>query len=244
LTALKVDLDCEMRVFQLYIVEKMKSSAEKWDDGCKTNDVRNVFVIPKMIQLINELKPSRVLDIGTGTGYMAKCIDEKIEVDVEWTLIDQDADRIDFVNKNLPASVNFQALTTNFITDDVTRHRFDLVLLLFTLLELNLEVGLFSKIQRQTSDNGVVVITMPNILEDVLKAAVEEPSLLTDFAEGRCVLGKIDKFTGEAYPFKAHRFEDIVQLMLHSGFSLEKLYSYNQVEKETFMFVFKKTGKL
>lgn len=222
----------------------MKPKTEKWDDGCKTHNVRNQFVIPKLVELIDKFKPSRILDIGTGTGYIARSVDESVNVELHWTLIDMDAERINFTESNMPASVNFNTSLIDFTKNEIESGPFDFVLLLFTLLELNLNLELFSKVSKLTSDGGLVVIAMPDSLEDVLKAATTDPSLLTNFVDGRCILGKVDKFTGEHYPFKAHRFEYIVQLMLYSSFSLDRMYSYKNDGKETFMLVFKKNGDL
>jgi len=216
------------------------STADKWDDGCKEDEVRNEFVIPKLVQLINEMRPSQVLDIGTGTGYIVRSVDACVRQKPEWTLIDMDEERIAFAVKEMSQSVNFKVYTKNFMEDEIQGGPFDFVLLLFTLLELDLKMELFSKVKQLTSENGYVVITMPDSLEDVLKSAVKTPSLLSDFVKGRCVLGKVDKFTEEEYPFKAHRFEYIVQLMLQSSFSLIKMFSHMNGDNETFMLVFKK----
>lgn len=222
----------------------MNSSAKKWDDGCKTDNTRNCFVVPKLVQLINEFNPKRILDIGTGTGYIVRAVDALVNVSLHWNLIDMDDHRIEFVENNMPASVSFQVSRSDFTKDEIDGGPFDMVLVLFTLLELNLELKLFSQINQLTLTDGLVVIAMPDSLEDVLKAAVNTPSLLEDFVEGRCVLSKTDKFTDETYPFKAHRFENIVQLMLYSNFCLDKMYSYNHGDNETYMLAFRKNGDL
>ena len=222
----------------------MKSKAEKWDDGCKADEVRNLFVIPRLISLVNEFRPTRILDVDTGTGYIVRSVDASVSVALDWTLIDIDAERIKFLESVMPKSVKFEASTIDFTKSGVKKPPFDLVLLLFTLLELKLDLGLFSKLNQLVGVNGVVVITMPDSLEDVLKAAVTKQTLLEDFLEGRCVLDKVDKFTKEVYPFIAHRFEYIIQLMLHSKFSLIRMYSDRVGDKETFMLVFRKNGDL
>lgn len=218
------------------------SGASKWDEGCENDDVRNQFVIPRLIKLVNEIRPKHVLDIGAGTGYIVRTVDAGVNTDVKWTLVDMDQERIAFLMNTMPKTVSFEAFANNFIQDDLGLHKFDCVLLLFTLLELNLDMELFSKIRGLTNQNGIVVITMPDSLEDVLKAAAQEPSLLTDFVNGKCIIPKVDKFTNEEYPFKAHRFEYIIQLMLYSNFTLIKMFSHNQSDKETFMLVFRKNG--
>jgi len=218
----------------------MKSVSKKWDDGCKDDHVRNVFIIPKLINLFSEIKVDRVLDVGAGTGYIARTIDARLSCETSWTLLDRDQNRIDFAETLIPSDMQAETYVGEFLLDDGYGQSYDLVLILFTLLEMELKLELFSKVNSVLIEGGHVVIAMPDSLEDVHKAALEDPSLLNDFLDGKCVVEKTDKFTDESYPFKAHRFEYIVQLMLYSEFSLEKMYSYKNSGKETFMLVFKK----
>lgn len=222
----------------------MKSEAEKWDKGCKNDNVRNHFIIPTLSKLLTESTAQRVLDVGSGTGYIARSIVPLVSHKMKWALLDVDQARVEFTKKHIPTDMEVEIFTGDFLGKLDLGEPYDFVLLLFTLLEVNLSRELFLKIKSHVNENGYVVIAMPDSLEDVLQAAINKPILLTHFLNGECVLEKTDKFTRTKYPFKAHRFEFIVQLMLFAGFSLVKMYSYKNSGKETYMIVFRKDDDL
>lgn len=218
----------------------MKTVSEKWDDGCKSDHVRNSFIIPTLVKLFAELGADRVLDVGAGTGYIARSVDAKLTERINWTLLDLDKSSIEFANSHIPDGMQAETYVGNFLEDWPSGEPYNFVLILFTLLEMELNLDLFSKISEVLNESGHVVIAIPDTLEDVHKDAITQPSLLIDFLDGNCILKKIDKFTTKSYPFKAHRFENIVLLMLNSSFSLVKMYSFKNSGNETYMLVFRK----
>lgn len=206
----------------------MLNDAVLWDTGCKTDKVRNDFVIPIGIDLFNKRQPKSILDVGAGTGFTARHIDEKLNFRPNWCLLDSDAERLAFAASKFSVNMKSEIKCDNFLSADFADRKFDALFFGFTLLELGTCEKVLSQIDRLSAKRGVVVIAQPDVMQDVLASGHGDANLLEKFAAGPVSLRKVDKFTGAEYPFQAERFESVTHKVMQLGFSLERF------EKEVF----------
>ncbi len=217
-----------------------QEEASNWNAGCEKDDVRNEFIIPTLAKVLTQFQPSRVLDVGTGTAYIAREVDSVLQYRPFWTAIDLLSARVSLAIKMKPKHMNMEALVLSFDEIAQKNTKYDAILLIFTLLEIKKLRNFFDTVQGVISDDGIVCIAMPNSLEDVYNAAVKDASVLQDYMNDCCVLDKIDKFTGKKYPFNAHRFECIVKSMVQAGFNMIDMVSRHTEDHESYLLVFQK----
>jgi ubiquinone/menaquinone biosynthesis C-methylase UbiE len=94
--------------------------AERWEIGCRNDPVRNDFLIPNLIRVIDALKPDRILDIGAGTGYIPRLVDDGLSYRAVWTLIDINSSRLE-VSRKLQSDRMF----SKNVVADIAKHNFD-----------------------------------------------------------------------------------------------------------------------
>lgn len=196
------------------------SEAQLWDNGCRTDPPRNLFVIPEVARILSVERPARVLDVGAGTGYVAREIDKLLAYRPEWTLLDINSERL-----QLAASLKPQAMVQETLCSDVTRFSgstsaFDAALATFTLLEISDIAGFAGALWGLLSAGAVLIVALPDAWEDVLAASAARPEVLQEYLGGQTSILKIDKFTSNPYPFRAIRLEVLVQCFLSMGFHL------------------------
>lgn len=90
----------------------MLSEAERWELGSRDDAIRNGFVIPALADIIEQGRPQTILDIGAGTGYVARGINALLSFEPAWTLIDLNRERLrrkrgKFPGKGLDKAVEF-----------------------------------------------------------------------------------------------------------------------------------------
>jgi ubiquinone/menaquinone biosynthesis C-methylase UbiE len=205
-------------------IELALSEAELWESGCRSDTVRNGFVIPELVRRLKAEKPASVLDVGTGTGYVPRMIDSQLTSRPAWTLVDVNRSRLDVAIARCSQDMRYNAIVSDIFTCKFDR-AFDAVLATFTLLEIDDTerlIALFSGIVRS---QGILVITLPDAWHDVLETEPEHDARVREYLQGRTSISKIDKFTGEAYPFRAVRIEQLISNILAAGFELFSLVS-------------------
>lgn len=191
---------------------------ELWEQGCSTCAVRNEFVIPEIVTLIRQLRPSTIIDVGCGTGYIARNVIANGCPAAEWVLIDVDQDRLDFAAQIMSKMDGVSFLNTNIFEPHVQNLQADLVVIANTILEFSLPREELERIGSLVMTGGHLSVFIPDTLSDI----VDVQSDLTKYVEGTLKLKKIDKFTGEPYPFFAHRPISVVIQLLGHGFELIK----------------------
>ncbi|MBL4602244.1 MAG: class I SAM-dependent methyltransferase [Emcibacteraceae bacterium] len=216
------------------------TETEKWEQGCRTDRVRNEFIIPTLYNQLEQFKPQEILDIGSGTAYIARAIDEMLSYNPHWTIIDTSQERIDFSISKMTSKIDALIQKNSYEEVSKSGTKFDAIFLLFTLLEMEFDEKICKKLNESLNDNGFTYIVMPNSLEDVFNAAQDDYDILFNYLNNDCQLHKIDKFTKEPYPFNAHRFEYIIQCMLKSGHKLIHMQNEKFNNKETYLLVFQK----
>jgi SAM-dependent methyltransferase len=216
--------------------------AERWEIGCRNDPVRNDFLIPNLIRVIDALKPDRILDIGAGTGYIPRLVDNGLSYRAVWTLIDINSSRLE-VSRKLQSDRMF----SKNVVADIAKHnfdeQFDCALVTFTMLEIfdvHILINRFPSIVR---NEGTLLISLPDTWRDVLEHGCHQPEAIKEYLIGSTSLPKIDKFTNDLYPFKAVRIEHLISRVLASGFELTELTESEGDHAGIYLLSFRRRGK-
>jgi hypothetical protein len=121
--------------------------------------------------------------------------------------------------------------------------RFDAVLITFTLLEFAEADRLYALISKQTTDGGLLVVTMPDTWPDVLGYSEADPEIIQKYRSGPVDLPKVDRFTGNSYPFRATRTEHILESLLSYDFVLIGLKQGHVADRTAVVLTLERRGK-
>jgi hypothetical protein len=135
-------------------------------------------------------------------------------------LVDLNAERLQLAENCRPVDMTLECLSGNVFDWPWEVGRFAAVLITFTLLEIEDIDRLCGLISEHTTEGALLAVTMPDAWIDVLEYAAEEPDVVRQYVEGPVEIPKLDKFTGEQYPFRATRIEDLIGRILKAGFAL------------------------
>lgn len=198
-----------------------------WDQGCATDEIRNQFVIPAIVEFARKSNPSSIIDIGCGSGYIAREVAARgAPTGIDWRLLDYADEMLSFARTHFAG-----AAETAFFLHDLRREPRDLPKSLlgfvaYTFLDFPLNDAIARNIASLIAVGGSLLIFMPDVLEDVIEAAAQDPALLDDYRAGHCSLVKTDKFTAKNVLFEANRVEDVIGRFLRTGLSLMDLKTY------------------
>lgn len=197
-----------------------KTAAQLWDEGCQHDALRNKFIIPEIVRLLIEARPSAILDIGSGTGSTARAIQLGLGFRPEWLLVDICQDRINCAVQLKPDEMRQVEYCCDFIDQFDRSIRVDAAIASFTLLEI-VELDTFlTRLEQCLVPGGLAVFALPDAWEDVLHLEQECPGVAEEFLRGSVSLSKTDKFTNAPYPFRARRIEQVITTALNAGFRL------------------------
>lgn len=201
----------------------MLSEAELWERGSRNDQLRNEFVVPALINLLKLRSGARLLDVGAGTGYVARTVDSQLLFRPHWTLIDTSAERL-----AVAETLRSNEMVMETIADDVfdwacEAQRFDAILLSFTLLEIPSVERLVRLFSEWLVQAGLLLIVVPDAWPDVLRHSRSNPDALGRFLAGSVEVPKLDKFTKTQYPFHAMRTESVIEAATENGFDLFSL---------------------
>ncbi len=118
---------------------------------------------------------------------------------------------------------------------------FDAVLLTFTLLEFNEHEVVLQNAADQVAPGGLLILALPDVWRDALQCA-HHGGTAEALLEGSVEIPKVDKFTGKAYPFHAHRPEKVIATILQRGFHLERLERGGPIG-EAFLLTFRRRAE-
>ena len=212
------------------------TNAERWDAGCETDEVRNDFIIPQLVRLFDEERPKTILDVGSATGYVSRKVDERLSYSPEWTILDADADRIALAEKRKPSSMNQESLVCDVMTLPPTKGPYDAALVAFTLLEVTDIECCVRRVRQAMNEHATLVVVLPDAWGDVLRHTTE---VVSNFVVGPVNIPKVDKFTGQSYPFRAVRIEETIGAILRCGFQLFEL-TRSAIGGGTFLLAFRR----
>jgi len=214
---------------------------DDWDRGCASDAVRNGFLVPNIVAFLDQARPDSILDVGSLTGFMARTISDKLTYSPDWTLLDRDPAAIEYAKAKLPSGMKVRFANAPLETWD-SSERFGAALLTFTLLEVQDQERTLKQIASRVGPNGHLLLALPDCLEDVIAEAESESSLeiLHEFVQADVELPKVDKFTGEPYPFRARRSTRVISDTLAAGFALIDLIRDASISEGTFLMNFRR----
>lgn len=216
-----------------------RDRADKWERGCRADPIRNELVIPTLIQMLAETQPRSILDVGCGTGYIAREVDRGLDFAPRWTLLDLDQARLSLAADNAPFGMNYELAQQNLFSLNADELSFDLVLAAFTLLEIPSPLHAVGHLSGLVRPGGQLIVVMPDCLNDVWASPIS-PQAKAEFVSGSAQVEKIDKFTGTPYPFNAVRTEFVIDAALRSGLRLAGLTISGSTEARVFFLRFER----
>ncbi|HEX8224258.1 MAG TPA: class I SAM-dependent methyltransferase [Allosphingosinicella sp.] len=185
--------------------------------------MRNSFVIPQIARILAAYRSQTILDIGAGTGYVARMVDASLDYRPRWTLVDVNAERLALAQTHRPPTMALEAVVGNVFDWPLGDRRFDAVVITFTLLEIEDIDRLCTLLALHMDEGAILSLAMPDAWVDVLEYSQVEPAIVQRYVVGPVAISKRDKFTGEEYPFRAARIEDLLSRVLGAGFDLFEL---------------------
>ena len=215
----------------------ISGDAQSWNIGSTEDPVRNNFIIPEIQKLFEKHRPKKILDIGTGTGYVPRRLQEGLTYSAHWTLLDLNSERLEFAKLYKPPSMQMTFVPGDLTALNSTACKFDSALLTFTLLEIENPTAMIEGAIDLLADKGLLVIAMPDGWKDILTASLDDSSLPQRFLTEAIKLPKIDKFTGCSYPFSTMRIETLITTALRHDCVLETL-EQGGPQGEVYMLVF------
>lgn len=215
-------------------------AARDWDDGCGRDTVRNEFLIPRIASFANRYRPAHIMDVGAGTGYIARNVDTRLSYRPRWTLIDTDRSRLDVALAQRPDRMAADIVIEDLLhpASKYSRPDGDCVLMLFTLLEMIDIPEAIRKVASLVSPGGYLLIALPDVWRDIVDLPGCALTTAAKFLTEMVSIDKIDGFTKDKYPFNAIRIEAVIAAHLKAGFTLIGL-DRSEVGKGTYLLTFK-----
>lgn len=212
------------------------SDAERWEAGSVQDPMRNSFLIPALVNLFEESRPTTILDIGSATGYLPRTIDAQLSYRPTWTLIERDAARLTLFDRLAPPTMIREVIQDEFQHANLAEASFGAVIATFTLLEMEDWAKAIRKVIGLVGLGGFAILALPDVWRDALENPGADREVHRKLWHG-LEIAKVDKFTGNPYPFNAVRMEAIIEMFLTDGFVLTDLM-INRPALDAFLLVF------
>lgn len=200
-----------------------ESEAALWEEGSRNDRLRNEFVVPNLARLLTLNLPTRVLDVGAGTGYVARAVDGLLPFRPRWTLIDLCRERLLLATELCPRDMTMEVIVGDIFALPIEPRSFDAVLLSFTLLEIRDVERLLETFTARLVEGGLLLVVLPDAWADVLRHSRSDPAVIERFLSTSVDVPKVDKFTETQYPFHAMRTESLIEAATEKGFDLFSL---------------------
>lgn len=213
----------------------MQKSADEWEAGCTRDQARNDYIIPAIVRVIERSKPRSILDLGAGTGYVARSVEASLSYRPDWTLLDRDTLRLNVAKSKSPDNMQVTYKIGDFNQGiwNASGSKFDAIVVCFSLVEFLDEEEAYSAIVDVVSPGSILIIVVPDPWEEVRDNGVERSALLSR----RISTEKVDKFTASPYPYHLSRNELILEGLLTKGFYLTGIERLN-ASSPSYMLVF------
>ena len=216
-----------------------ENEAQAWEAGCSSDPIRNQFLIPNLVDLFTRERSTKILDVGSGTGYIPRKVDGMLGYRPEWTLVDTDPQRMSVATSSKPPEMQMLGVVGRIDSTELECSAYDAVLLTFTLLEAEKPALMLEDITSLVAVNGLLVVAVPDGWKDIIDASNGNLTLSQRFLKTSVELPKIDKFTGSPYPFCMMRIESLISTVLQRQFVLEVL-EQGGCDGDVYMLVFRK----
>ncbi len=194
---------------------------EKWNKHVEVDDVRNNFILPRIINFIDKNNINSILDIGSGSGYIANELIKSSKRKIEITCIEKNKRNIDFSKEKYDNYKNqITYINSKFENLDFSK-KYDINLIIFTLLEFKISKNFINNISKSLNNFGFSYIIIPDFLIDI----VEQNNMmyLKNYAEQNYVKFQNKHISSNfKIPFIANRIEKIIEDMIESNFVLVK----------------------
>ena len=194
---------------------------ERWEEGCRQDDVRNRIVVPDLLDRLNRIGPRLIADVGSGTGYVSRVVAERYpHKDVRWVLLENDPHMLQFSADLTAGQAGIEPIPYDILgVDDGWVGRFDFAFSCFSSLDFGMGREIANKILRLLRVGGTFVFYLPDLLEDVAQICSQEGGVdqLHAYRRGATPIRKPDRFTERMEPFTAHRIEHCISYMLAAG---------------------------
>lgn len=194
-----------------------------WDAGCASDPVRNDVVLPHLLASIQAARASRVIDLGSGTGYLTRKLAEQARTaQIYWVLLDSNPGLLDLAAKSTRPNSHTSALQFD-LTESHSAFpspSADFAFAAFTFLEFPLTSVVAHNCAGLLCSKGKLLVYLPDTLVDVTQAGKDA---LSDYVSGDCMIAKLDHFTGAKDPFFATRIEHLLNVFLTASFRLTAL---------------------
>ena len=210
--------------------------AKKWDDGCCTCDIRNGFIIPEIAAMLNRQQVTSIVDLGAGTGYIARQIYSLLEHPHTWLLIDKSEARCQVAKAKVGSNADISIRCADIFETDSVGGPETIYIFCNTALEMKLTGDRLDHLAGLARRSLGMLVSIPDTLSDVLKDTQVEDGF-AKFKEGTVELSKTDDFTGDFYPFHAHRPIEIVFQFLQRGLCLSAIRRTDQDDGQ-YLFLF------
>ena len=212
-----------------------------WEDGSRTDPIRNEFVIPFVSEYLNKERIPSIIDIGAATGYLSREINQRLSYDASWTLVDSDRRRLDYAETNRPQNMKQQIICGDALDSIFNDVRYEAVLVSFSLLELGTSQTVMQKLNSLCATDGSLIFIVPDVWQDILAESMKSGShdIVSKFLEKPVNLTKVDRFTGVEYPFIADRLERIIDCVMQMEFSLKVFTEHSIGSKRVYGLIFR-----
>ena len=222
---------------------------ERWDAGCRVDEVRNDFVIPTVGRFIAENQVGRVIDVGCGTGYVSRTLAADVACSrVEWTLLDRNPKMLRFAAARFP-----EGRRAVYTSDDAEAYAVgeslrphDLCLCAYTALEVE-HLDPFAKALKRCVPRGTILLFVPDTVPDIIRHYASRRVQALGESLARILthrLEKVDGFTGRRQTFLARQTIDYVHPMLGDATALREILPYaTTLGRRHFCLVFERQGE-
>lgn len=215
-------------------------TAQRWEDGCALDALRNDFLIPQLKLQIEKWRPERILDVGTATAYIPRRLIELGCTNSTWHLVDIDEARLRLARTLLREDDRVTYFQGDFFAANCADFASDLVLLCNTALEFQLDAKKIAHICQCVRLGGHLVVSLPDTSTDAVAAhRAGNTKALDQYILGELVLQKADHFTGEEMPFVAHRTTELICSFVNQGLPMIASMR-SDIKNGHYIFVFEK----
>jgi 2-polyprenyl-3-methyl-5-hydroxy-6-metoxy-1,4-benzoquinol methylase len=212
--------------------------ADDWVAHADTNDYRNYFLLPRMLQMIGDVRGRRALDLGCGEGGYSRELARRgaqvIGVDGSTSLVNVARERARAENLD----VNYVCANASAL-EGIAPRSFELVLAAMSLMDVEDYAGAVREVYKVLAPGGALFmsITHPCFSAPVSEWVRNENGQPRFFAVDRYFdRSAWDSLITRAFRapvVRRHRpLEDYINTLLGAGFSLRELREPTATEEE------------
>ena len=214
--------------------------ADSWALHADTNDYRNFFLMPRMLEMVGDASGRRILDLGCGEGGYARELKRR---GANVTGVDGSDNLIQIARERAEAEqleIQFICANANAL-DTIPDNSFDLVIAAMSLMDVEDYPGAVREVRRVLCNGGSLLMSITHPCFSARISQWERPSdnkhELLFFKVDNYFDREVweDKITKEfsAAVLRRHRpLEDYIQVLLREGLLLRELSEAEPTEDE------------